>query len=317
MVHQAAVIALSAIVLLLLVALLLAWRRYRTLRTAIEAERRAPMPHCASVVVISDPGEDLDDEMAMIMARFLEDEGLINLLAVVTNLQPAHARARLMRGTLDQLRLQHVPVGSGTDGGAPATTDSFSETAKSYMPPPESERAQQIEPGRALLHRVLSEAEPRSVTLLCISSLKDAALFLRDNGELCATKLKRVVVMGGVTQESYEAAAEKSRGRHTNASKHGSKHNASKRSSKHSGGTGDSDSSDEDDGELLPDTAHNNAFDAKAAAFLYAAVQHATIPLTVVSRFAAYAAPVRREIYDHLAQSGAPIGWRLRKLIDL
>jgi hypothetical protein len=121
------------------------------------------------------------------------------------------------------------------------------------------------------------------------------------------------------TPESYEAAAERSRARR-------SKHNASRKEShnasnsflsrSHStshGGSGDSDSS-EDEAELLPDTAHNNAFDAKAAAFLYAAVQHATIPLTVVSRFAAYAAPVRREIYDHLAQSGAPIGWRLRKV---
>jgi hypothetical protein len=52
----------------------------------------------------------------MIMARFLEDNNYIKLRAVITNLRPEKERARLMRGTLDLLGMQHVPVGIGTDG---------------------------------------------------------------------------------------------------------------------------------------------------------------------------------------------------------
>ena len=36
------------------------------------------------------------------------------------------------------------------------------------------------------------------------------------------------------------------------------------------------------------------------------------MPLNIVSRFAAYAVPIERATYDDLAQSGGPIGWRLR-----
>ena len=45
---------------------------------------------------------------------------------------------------------------------------------------------------------------------------------------------------------------------------------------------------------LGPDTAHNNSFDAAAAAFLYTRCQQRSVPLVVVTRFAAYAAKVPR-----------------------
>lgn len=224
------------------------------------------------VIIISDAGEDLDDEMALIMARFLVDLGHLRLRAVIANLRPAMARARLIRGTLDQLGLQSVPVGVGTDGGSSSHADTFSATASQYLTPEDSLRAGDIEPGRALIHRSLEAAAPSSVTLLLISSLKDAALFLRDNTPLCVEKIRRVVIMGGVDTALTEET-----------------------------------------GVLRPDSAHNNMFDLDAATYFYLACQQHGIPLTVVTRHAAYAAPVQREIYDLLAQSGSPIGWRLRK----
>jgi hypothetical protein len=135
--------------------------------------------------------------MALIMARFLTDESRIRLRAVIANLRPGRERARLVRGTLDLLGLQNVPVGIGTDGGSATHEANFDATAP-YATPLHTTRMSSLEPGRALLHRTLVAAPPRSLTLLCISSLKDAALFVRDNSALCQSRLKHVVVMGGV-----------------------------------------------------------------------------------------------------------------------
>ena len=74
------------------------------------------------------------------------------------------------------------------------------------MTPMTSMRMLSLEPGRALLYRTLRDSEDKSITLLCISSLKDAALFLRDNAHLCAVKLKHVVVMGGIDVEASRSS---------------------------------------------------------------------------------------------------------------
>ena len=66
------------------------------------------------IIVVSDPGQDLDIEM-LILLRALIEEGLVNCEAD-PNLQPANRRA-LLRGTLDCLGLQQVMVGVGSDGG--------------------------------------------------------------------------------------------------------------------------------------------------------------------------------------------------------
>ena len=56
------------------------------------------------------------------------DLGLFDLRAVVANLCPAFARAKLARGTLDSLGLEEVPVGIGTEGGASGLEDTFTRT---------------------------------------------------------------------------------------------------------------------------------------------------------------------------------------------
>ena len=64
------------------------------------------------MIMICDAGQDLDDEMAMILARDLVEQRLIDLLGVVATLTPAFDRARLCRGTLDCLGLHDVRVAS-------------------------------------------------------------------------------------------------------------------------------------------------------------------------------------------------------------
>lgn len=236
------------------------------------------------IVLITDPGADLDDEvrrplrtprdaratlphlcrhltryhesckpsqMAMILICNLESLGLVRMCCAVANLQPAFDRARLTRGTLDVLGMFDCPVGIGTDGGEGGAhyNDTFSETGESYMPPSHSLRAHALQPGRKLLHTVFSEAASHSLTVVLISSLKDIALFLRDNEQLFVDKCAEVVIMGGV------------------------------RSGKSAGGF------------LVPDTAHNNEFDKGAADFFYFRCQQVRINNVSTFEYANYIAP--------------------------
>jgi hypothetical protein len=205
------------------------------------------------LVLISDPGQDLDDEMGFIMCKHLISGEDVELLGVVTTLSPSFERARLCRGTLDMLGMHAVPVGVGSDGGdttAQHSAQGFKDLANSYLPPRESEQSASLQPGQRLLYTLWKGAAPKSLTLAIIASLKDAAIFLRDNEKLFVEKTKEVVIMGGV--EAPEAGAT-----------------------------------------LVPDSAHNNQFDRAASEFFYAKCQELGVRLVVVSRWAAYAVPVR------------------------
>ena len=109
---------------------------------ALTMQADAPVP----LVVLSDPGQDLDDEMAFIMMKDLEMAGFIDVQGIVCTLTPASDRARLCRGTLDLLGLAHVRVGIGTDGGdleGQHNSALFVQSASSYMPAAHSEQALQ------------------------------------------------------------------------------------------------------------------------------------------------------------------------------
>ena len=195
------------------------------------------------IVMFTDAGTDLDDEMAMIFARYLIEFNFIDLLGVVSVLHPSFKRAQLARGTMDMIGLHAVPVAFGTDGGDVAGRNEAPDAASfSYMPPDGSERSFSLETGRTLLYRILVAAEPKSVGVVVIASLKDAALFLRDNEALFAAKVKEVSIMGGVTAASVDRG-----------------------------------------GLLEPDTAHNNVFDATAAAFFYRRCQELGVRLVARS----------------------------------
>eukprot|EP00928_Gymnodinium_smaydae_P036670 TRINITY_DN255_c0_g6_i1.p1 TRINITY_DN255_c0_g6~~TRINITY_DN255_c0_g6_i1.p1 ORF type:complete len:812 (+),score=134.33 TRINITY_DN255_c0_g6_i1:65-2437(+) len=229
------------------------------------------------MILVTDPGQDLDDEMTFIMLRHLYELNLVRVEGIVTTLTPAFDRARLTRGTLDVLGLFGVPIGVGSDGGDAAgkhKADTFVEWARPYMVPRFSAASDAFSPGQALLHELYAKAAPRSLTLVVIAAMKDPALFLRDAERLFQEKTAEVVIMGGV--EAW----------------------------------------DESDGKepvlLRPDTANNNTFCMESAKFFYRRCQELGIPIVVVSRWAAYAAKVPRTCYDELASTGSWIGCRLR-----
>jgi len=263
--------------------------------TSTSPEHSEPIP----VVLISDPGQDLDDEMMFIMACHLNHLDLLNIRGVVANLHPSFARARLARGTFDMLGLPHVPVAIGTDGGDVAgkhSSKQFESAAESYIL--REEEAKGLECGQDLLKRLYQEAEDLEyvdvllgsgdnsiptgrkaakggLTMVITSSMKDSAIFVRENPELFASKTREVVVMGGVKPVTLD------------------------------------DSTIPSFVECEPDTAHNNMFDQEASAYFYSQCQKMKITLTVVSRHSAYAAKVPRTVYDDLALTGSAIGIRL------
>eukprot|EP00581_Thalassiosira_minuscula_P004231 CAMPEP_0183744862 /NCGR_PEP_ID=MMETSP0737-20130205/65945_1 /TAXON_ID=385413 /ORGANISM="Thalassiosira miniscula, Strain CCMP1093" /LENGTH=722 /DNA_ID=CAMNT_0025980515 /DNA_START=203 /DNA_END=2371 /DNA_ORIENTATION=- len=336
-------------------------------------EHTEPIP----IVLISDPGQDLDDEMMFIMACHLNHLDLLNIRGVVANLHPSFARARLARGTFDMLGLPHVPVAIGSDGGDIAgkhSSKQFESAAESYILREEEatglengqdllkrlyqegvvanlhpsfararlargtfdmlglphvpvaigsdggdiagkhsskqfesaaesyilreEEATGLENGQDLLKRLYQEADDLEyvdvnlgagsssipsgkkaarggLTMVITSSMKDSAIFVRENPELFASKTREVVVMGGVKPVTLD------------------------------------DSTIPSFVECEPDTAHNNMFDQEASAYFYSQCQKMKITLTVVSRHSAYAAKVPRTVYDDLALTGSAIGIRL------
>ena len=280
------------------------------------------------MLVISDPGEDLDDEMAAIMLCYLEDIELVQVLGVVCNLRPSFDRARLMRGTLDLLGMHHVPVAVGTDGGSAKHHDTFSDSSRTYIPGVQSERAYTLQSGRRLMHDKYTSAAPKSISLLLISSIKDAALFLRDNEELFVAKTLCVTIMGGVQmpadakherqqqqqQQQQQSTAATNKATPKAPKEESPKTDGSPLERRLSVGAKGGGAFLGQPQWLKADSAHNNQFDAKAANFFYLRCQQLGVPLIVVSRFAAYATPIRRNTYDELALMGGAIGWRLRNV---
>ena len=163
-------------------------------RTLLEVEHRAKaaaeedarqsekLRAVVPCVMICDPGNGVGCESALVMLRTLNDLGHIKPLGVIANLWPSGERARLLRGTLDILGMHDVPVGIGSNGGLHEHVHEW-ESAQSYVTPPKSERMGTVVTSHRLLKLVFEDAAPASITLLCTSSLKDAAIFLRDSGK--------------------------------------------------------------------------------------------------------------------------------------
>ena len=147
-------------------------------------------PAPAKILVHMDPGQDLDDEMFLVLLAALTRRRLVKCIGVVATLKPAEMRAKLARGTLDELGLRGVPVGVGSDGGSEGKND-FSDV--SYLRPPGKGHD-----GESLMLEVLKAADPGSVTLVIVASLKDAASLLRREEVLFKNKIKAVVIQGGV-----------------------------------------------------------------------------------------------------------------------
>ena len=71
------------------------------------------------MIVISDDGKDLDDELAKVMCSALCRRGEADVLAYVANLAPALMRARLSKGTLVDIAVYVTEGGGPGQAGRP------------------------------------------------------------------------------------------------------------------------------------------------------------------------------------------------------
>ena len=150
----------------------------------------------SNLLIISDPGQDLDDELMILLLAALSDAHAVNCLGLVATLGPSEMRASLARGMLDRLGLQHVPVGIGSDGGSTGSTALMKEVA--YL------SSRDLEDGQTLMSRVLARAEDHSVSILVVASHRDLMSLMMADEALFVRKVKEVVSMGGVLVNEAE-----------------------------------------------------------------------------------------------------------------
>ena len=159
------------------------------------ATRRTNGTVAPHVVVVTDLAKDYDDLLAMTLLKELHRLGLIVLEGFVANLNPAITRARFGRGALDCLGLPDIPIGIGTAGSENDPVVYGYEFDCHFMAGTDRE----YEHGFTLLSRLFSCAvqEQRQLTLLCISSLRDANEFVVEQPELFRNAVNKVVIQGG------------------------------------------------------------------------------------------------------------------------
>ena len=104
--------------------------------------------------------------MTMVLMRSLQENGLVQCKGAVATLAPSRARARLVRGTLNELGLGQVPVATGTDGGFTKYTASFEETSRDYIAPDDDSFDDTR--GIDLLKQLYESASDNSLELLCM-----------------------------------------------------------------------------------------------------------------------------------------------------
>lgn len=225
------------------------------------------------IIMIGDFGKDLDDEHALVLAAGLQRRGLIELVAVVANLEPAPLRARLARGTISQLGLMRIPVGIGTPCFAGGINPHY-ETDVPYLAP-----AHAVFDGHKILVDFLGLEDDHSVTLVCNSGLTDAAWLFMEAPDLFTQKIASVAIMGGVVPHGDDVAFDDLGFMQAWIGKNG---------------------------------AVNNCFDEASALYFYRACQEHHVPLTVLMCGAAYATQVPFSAYDRWVATGNQIAKSLR-----
>jgi hypothetical protein len=241
-------------------------------------------------VIVTDAGQDCDDELALTMLfALIKSKDISQDVTVVANLYPAADRARLVEGLVDTLvdlnKLylhdgvrDHIHIAVGTDGGDKTGThhNNFLKSGSTFVSKKEVETNGSDAFILAYKYAEKKKA-PSSITILCISSMTDVASFAMENGDLFAKYTKEVVMMGGATIENATSTA--------------------------------SDSSQY----LIPEKdAHNNLFDMEASTQLFKICQARKVRMVIFSRHASLAIQFPPKLYDDLASTKCPIAIRLR-----
>src|SRR5262249_3175667 len=163
--------------------------------TQIQAKQALPVivPLFRSLFVITDPGRDQDDEDVLVTLNRLIRLEILDLMGVVANLAPSVQRARLAKGSLKMLGQNTIPVGTGTSCKQQDDDGLEYQFNVGYLA-----ETSELTDGKELILKTLREAKPKSIVLLLISGLTDAAEVLREHTHLFESAVRRVVIMGAV-----------------------------------------------------------------------------------------------------------------------
>jgi len=148
-----------------------------------------------NIIIVGDFARDLDDEHTLVLAAGLQKAGLIKLCGVIGNLLPAKERAKVAKGTLNELGLSNVPVGIGSDVVKSADIHEYEVGSVPYIASEE-----ELFPWDNALHSFLTgySLNDEKVTLVLQSGLTDAVELLRDDEYLFQGVVEEVVIMGGI-----------------------------------------------------------------------------------------------------------------------
>lgn len=145
------------------------------------------------VIIFTDIGRDVDDEMGLVLLSALKRKNLLNPIAVISTLSPQQDRAYLARGSLDTMGMADVLVGVGGRGGVADGVE-----LEVYDADHSRSSSSIYDSGMELVCQSLESVPDKSAQILCLASMSDLASLIEDHRELFTTKVKEVVIMGGV-----------------------------------------------------------------------------------------------------------------------
>lgn len=138
-----------------------------------------------------------DDIKALLITAVLHRQHALRLCAVIANGgQQAERRAKLARAVLDHIGADDVPVGVGSEGKA-----YMPQSHEFALPSVDAIDARRLVPGADLLQRTVQAAAPKSLTFVCISSLRDLADLIETQSQLVFEKVLEVAIQGGVQRD--------------------------------------------------------------------------------------------------------------------
>lgn len=137
---------------------------------------------------------------ALLVCAIMHKQGQLTLRAVVANGggQPIR-RARLARCVLDHVHADDVPVGIGSAGRETAAQPHEYRLA-GYTDVDDA----QLHGGAELLRSVLADSADQSLTIVCISSLRDVADLMAEDPAHFVSKVRLMAIQGGLERDESQ-----------------------------------------------------------------------------------------------------------------
>lgn len=156
-----------------------------------------------NILLITDPNTDPDDLSAFVILSGLMREGKVNLCGVVTckgDKDIREKRAKFTSGAFNLLGFPNVPVCCGGDYPKRDLHNDDTFCRYSLVKTLVSASGKIEDNPRKFISEILEQND--DVTLVVIGPMNDAADFVRYKPELFKDKVKKIVVMGNVKDES-------------------------------------------------------------------------------------------------------------------